>query len=596
MIKLGFSSQRAANQLWRMCQEDTLFYINTFGYTYDPRVNPPVLPFITYPFQDDIILEMEAALGDHDMVVEKSRDMGLSWICIYICEKDWHFNPFEVTFLMVSRKEDLVDKAEDPKTLFWKIDFILSHLPAWLTPKFKRQKLHLLNYYNGSTVDGESTTGDVARGDRRKAIFFDEFASVDDGRRVLAASADSTDCRIFNSTPKGVANAFYELTKTQDPKTVKFRAHWSTHPKKAKGLYTSKQGRLSILDEKHRFPDNYKFILDGKLRSPWYDGECVRRISSVEIAQELDIDYLGSGYQFFSPEMLDKVKAKYCIEPFHLGELRYDHATCKPTGFIENGKGPWRLWFEPNADGKPVDDRNYVVSVDVAVGTGSSNSTISVYDLKLKEKVAEYADAYIQPHELARLAVAACKYFGGASLKAQKTRSLEGWAINSDAGGAFLIWENNGHGAIFGKTVFDDLAYRNVYYRSSVSGTSLSVKKSKSPGWHTTKDNKVNLLGAYAKALGDEEIINRSSLALSEAYEYIFTDRQSVEHAVSAKSEDPTGARHNHGDRVIADALAVEAMKEVIPLEKSEEKVILPGSLAFRRRRREEAEKEKAFW
>ena len=52
-----------AAELWKMCARDVLFYINGFVWTHDPRVSPSVLPFITFDFQDEALLEMQRALG-----------------------------------------------------------------------------------------------------------------------------------------------------------------------------------------------------------------------------------------------------------------------------------------------------------------------------------------------------------------------------------------------------------------------------------------------------------------------------------------------------------------------------------------------------
>ena len=192
----------AAKEFWIMAKRDPLFFVNTFMFTYDPRRDPSAIPFITYPFQDRAILTLCSALGERDVLIEKSRDMGASWINLTVFFWAWLTHDLQ-SFLMVSRKEDLVDKPGDPKSLFWKVDFALDRLPLWLRPVYTRTKLHLYNHETGSTLDGESTTGDVARGDRRTGILLDEFASVENAEEVLAATADATNCRFFNSTPKG---------------------------------------------------------------------------------------------------------------------------------------------------------------------------------------------------------------------------------------------------------------------------------------------------------------------------------------------------------------------------------------------------------
>ena len=137
-------------------------------------------------------------------------------------------------------------------------------------------------------IDGESTTGNVAVGDRRTAIGLDEFSKVDvnEGFQILSATRDVTRCRIFNSTPQGIGNAYHKVI--HELAAMILRLHWTKHPKKNKGTYTSgKDGKVNLLDSwrgevifrdkgnmlgrKVRFPEEYPFILDGRTRSPWYD-------------------------------------------------------------------------------------------------------------------------------------------------------------------------------------------------------------------------------------------------------------------------------------------------------------------------------------
>ena len=321
-LELARVDKKHAENLWIMCARDLLFYINMFCWTYDPRVGSGKLPFITYPFQDESLLDMNEAIGNHDLVIRKSRDMGASWMLLTVFEWRWHFHPGQ-SFLLVSRNEDYVDKPGNPKSLFWKIDFIHEHLPGWLMPQITRTKLRLTNESNGSTIDGESTTGDVARGDRRTAIGLDEFAAfdVDAGYRALASTRDATKSRIFNSTPAGSGNAFFDMAHKNDTKQLVL--HWTRHPDKANGLYT---------DE------------GGKKRSPWYDEEVKRCAHPQEIAQELDIDFSGSDYQFFDMEMLDKLEKTVCKPPMAVGELEFDQDSLVPTGFCATPKGRLQLW------------------------------------------------------------------------------------------------------------------------------------------------------------------------------------------------------------------------------------------------------------
>lgn len=330
LIEAAKGDKEAQRELWIICSRDPLFFINALIFTYDPRKKScPVVPFITYPFQDYAILKLVEAVGSHDTLIEKSRDMGASWISLFVMTWYFLFRDMQ-TFLCVSRKEDIVDKTEDPDSLFWKIDFMIDHLPGWMRPPVQRAKLHFYNESNGSTIDGSSTTGDLSRGGRRTALFLDEFASVEDGHAVLKATRDATDSRIFNSTPKGTGNAFYDMTLTD---IEKLRFHWTEHPTKSAGLYESIDGKVVVLDTAYRFPVDYPFLTDGKVRSPWYDLQCRRAAHPMEIAQELDIDYLGSSFQFFDAGVIERCKLRDSRKAFHAGELRFDADTLRPVEF-----------------------------------------------------------------------------------------------------------------------------------------------------------------------------------------------------------------------------------------------------------------------
>jgi hypothetical protein len=542
------------------CSMDPIFFANGFCCTYDPR--RPLfskLPFILYEeFQDEAIMDFLRAINDHDMLVEKSRDMGASWICIFSAFWAWRFRKGQ-SFLFVSRNEDYVDKVGNPKAMFWKFDYLLEHLPAWMQPvgfrkNLHRSKLHILNPENGSVVDGESTTGDVARGDRRTAIFLDEFAAVTEGHSVLASTRDATNCRIFNSTPKGTNNAFYDVRETN---IKKLRLHWSCHPLKNVGLYTTaKDGTLDIID-RAGYPAGYIPRLDGKLRSPWYDGECDRCVNPQEIAQELDIDYLGSGFQFFNAEAVQLSVRKYARPCTLKGDLSLDGITADPIEFRESQNSHLELWLMLDKDGNPPAGKRYVIGCDIAVGTGASNSTGSIWDLGSKEKVGQFTDPFITPTDWGYLAVALAKWFNK----------------------AFLIWESNGPGIPFGRTIMD-LQYGNVYYRKN--DESIKGKSSDSPGWASSTKTKFSLLESYRSAIDKTICINRSKEALEETLEYIH-EGETIIHARSLNKADPSGAKSNHGDRVIADALAWKGLGErqnTIMVEKPEAPI---GSLAWRR-------------
>ncbi|MFH1741371.1 MAG: hypothetical protein ABIH23_20395 [bacterium] len=565
LLQMAGTDLAAAVQIRTMCAEDLLFYINTFCWTYDPRARTKitVTPFITYAeFQDDAIMNIADCVDSgEDFVMPKSRDMGASWMGLTVFEWFWHFRS-NLSFLLISRNEDYVDKSGNPKALFWKIDFLHEHQPNWLLPSGRwlgmkdpnRRLLHIGNADNGSVIDGESTTGDAGRGDRRTAMFIDEHAAfeLNDGFRVLRATRDTTKCRGFNSTPQGANNGFFEVCHNTSARLI--RLHWSKHPEKNLGLYTSENSELKLLDGFHgivkvrskceegtrdvQFPEHYPFKLDGKLRSPWYDSEGARCVSNTEIAQELDIDFKGSDYQFFDPETIDILRKKYCTAPLLVGDLEYDPETLEPKRFTENPKGILFLWLPLDGTGRVATDRQFVVGSDISAGTGASNSASCVVDRGTGEKVGVLRSPHLRPNPFADISIALAFFFNR----------------------AFMVWDASGPtGNLFTKQVIRQ-GYGNIYYRRMEKKIGQDITDE--PGYYLQPVAKQALLEDYREALGAHRYVNRSDEGMKECLQFIRLKDGTVEHAGAANAQDPNGARAAHGDEVIADALACLGMTE----------------------------------
>ncbi len=542
------------------CRRDPLFFINGFGYTYAPKDDRPFpkLPFILYPFQEEAILELIRAFMVKDKLIIKTRDMGASWVCVCAVLWAWYARK-GLSFLLGSRVQEYVDQSGNPKSMFWKFDYFLDNLPLWLKPNgydknLHRRSMHVENPETSSIIDGESTNKNFARGDRRSAIILDEFAAVENGVAILAATRDATKCRIFNSTPQGVNNSFYDKHESS---CEKISMHWSIHPDKSIGLYTTTEsGELKVLDPSG-YPEDYHPLLDSKLRSPWYDNECERG-SPQEIAQELDMDFLGSGHQFFDADTIRTYIRELARPPSTVGDLEYDDATGEPIGFREDADGRLRLWIFLDKDGNPPLTTRYTLGADVSGGTGASNSTLSGWNNTMQEKILEYANPYIMPEAFARQSAAI------------------GWWL----GKAYIIWESGGPGRQFGTRLLE-LRYPRYYLRRR--DEAISRKVSDIPGVAVTKEAKHSVLSAYRAALAEKKGINRSKESLEETLEYVIGGNGEVFHARSKNKSDPSGANLNHGDRCMADALAWKGMHErTLKLPKGEKPLVLPGSLAWR--------------
>lgn len=592
LIERCRNSPKHQDLVRKACAEDILFYINTFVWQFNPRkkAEGAVGPFITWGFQDEALVSEDIRKPgilwciehDEDLFIEKSREMGASWLCLLAMEWLWHWKPWQ-KFLCMSRNEDLVDD-DDPDSLFWKIDFAHRHMPAWLMPRGWNAKLHrkhliFINPENNSTITGEASTGKAGVGGRATAMFIDEFSQVQQDYDVLHRTSDTTGCRIFNGTHKGTGTAFHELSQRVDIK--KLVMHWTSHPDKWPGAYRWRDNKVEILDKTYAYPEDFKFVQSEApaggpcpgIRSPWYDNQCRRKGSPRAIAEDLDIDPGGSVAQFFNPVTIRVLVETYCHDPRWVGEVEYDRDSGQPGGLVKVDSGRLRLWVQPKADGTLPRGR-YGAGADLSTGYGATNSCLSIVSGETGEKVAEYATPHISPENIAPLFLAICWLF--------KTE---------DDLPAFLIWEHHGPGLMFGKQVLT-IGYPHFYWREAdqVRG---GGRLSKQPGWYPSNDTKRILLDSYRAALEHRRMINRSEFALKECLHYRYTPQGTVEHPMDSGGEDHTGARVNHGDMTMADALAWKAADKYGVMggkKASEHAGVQVGSLAWRRMLAEEAD------
>lgn len=563
-----------ARDVYQMCARDILFWFNAFAWVYEPRGEVKELPFVTYDFQDGFIHEMRECLRyGRDLTLLKSRAVGATWMFMGVYVHEFIFSPMS-TFLVASRKEQLVDAGRDPRTLMFKSDYIISKLPRWMAPEWERRKLHCGNKENGATLDGESTNEDIGRGDRRTGLALDEFASVPNGSAVIAATNSTAYSRLFTSTPKGSGDAFHELVLNPSGSLVSL--HWSLHPVYNKGMYTAEPGRLRLWTDSGP-PKGYPYIRDGRLRSPWYDFEERRLVLRQLAAQELDMGFASSDSQFFDAAVIGRHRKVYSRDPAR--RCRVDRAADGTPVLVEDVAGRLLLWQDA-LFGAP--HGHFVVAADISAGTGSSNSVIVAANRETGEKVAEYADPTAMPHELADVACSLARIFAG----------KDGLA------GAYMVWEANGPGRTFGTCVLE-AGMRNIHWKKrDYFDTEKAYDETGIPGWWSTTETKLDLLREYFRALKDELYVNPSGQALNECEQYVYTKTGDVIHSSQKDVEDdPSNARNQHGDRVIADALAWLGVRMTRNRARAEAKKQAPppGSLASRRERLRRADREERY-
>lgn len=256
-------------EVLKKCIENPIFWINNFAYTFDPRESNRNLPFILWDRQTEYILWIEKLLRDQDDgVVEKSRDTGVSYCSIAIIVYHWLFSEFNA--LIGSRVADKVDKYGDPDSLFWKIDYILEHLPPWMLPEgFKKDRdrtyMRLSRPDNENVIVGESSNPNFGRAGRYNITLFDELAFWNDSRASWESSGSSTPTRLGVSTPpqSGTASFFYKLRQSGKVKVFSF--HYKDDPRRDEAWEQRQRERQSAEEFERERNISYAGSTEGKV-------------------------------------------------------------------------------------------------------------------------------------------------------------------------------------------------------------------------------------------------------------------------------------------------------------------------------------------
>jgi phage terminase large subunit len=256
-------------------------FINDWGITYDPRNASPsdddpdaehelptLIPFVLFERQREWVdWVIDKWRSRKPGLVEKSRDMGISWLAVSLgCTLCIFRDGLNVGY--GSRLVEYVDKIGFPKSLFYKARMFMRNLP----PEFragwdeKRDAPHMLIRFpdTGSTMSGEG--GDnIGRGDRAALYFVDEAAHLERAMLVEASLSQTTNCQIDMSSVNGMDNPFAQ--KRHSGKIDVFTFHWRQDPRKDQA---------------------------------WYDKQCAE-LDAVVVAQEIDINYAASATGILIP-------------------------------------------------------------------------------------------------------------------------------------------------------------------------------------------------------------------------------------------------------------------------------------------------------
>jgi len=321
------------------CGKDPVYFMKKYCKIQHPARG--LLPFETYPFQDDCVKQfLEHRLN----IILKSRQLGLSTLCAAYA-----------TWLAIFYKDQniliIATKLPTAMNMIKKCKVILDNLPKWLLlPKFEPTK-QAITFDNGSQIVAIPTSEDAGRSEALSLLIVDEAAIIRDFEEIwtgLKPTISTGGKAIVLSTPKGVGGQYYKLWMDAEAGENGFnpiKLYWTVHPEH---------------DE------------------AWFKNES-KGMNKRQIAQEFMCDFIASGDTFLQPEELDYLR----------GMLM------KPVAKEGPGMGVW-IWSPP------VAGHRYVLSADVSRGDAADYSAFHMIDTEDNEVCAEYMGK-IPPEALADL-------------------------------------------------------------------------------------------------------------------------------------------------------------------------------------------------
>lgn len=250
-------------------------FISDWGMTFEPRnVERGLIasiPFVLWPKQKEFLEWLYGKWrGQERGLVEKSRDCGVTWLSVGFAVSMWCFEDGFTTGFG-SRKEELVDKRGDSKSIFEKIRFFIDNLPVEFLPEGWDTRtcsahMRIVNPATEAAIIGESGN-EIGRGGRCSVYIVDEAAFVERQEQVDAALSQNTNCQIDISTPNGSGNLFYKKRQRFNGTDKIFVFDWRDDPRKD---------------------------------DAWYQKQ-VEEQDEVTVAQEIDRDYNASAEDVFIP-------------------------------------------------------------------------------------------------------------------------------------------------------------------------------------------------------------------------------------------------------------------------------------------------------
>ena len=312
------------------CAQSVAYLMNNYGYIQTPNMGR--ILFKTWDFQDECL---DSFRNRRMTIVNKSRQIGLSTIVAgYILYRMLFYKDQHIIIMAIQEKT--------ARQMFRKVMYMYKFLPSWLklyAEVEKNKRTWVLA--NDSRLEVLPKGADATRSAALNLLVIDEAAHIPGMNEIWGASEPSLSTGgdvIALSTPNGAGdNWFYH-------QFLEGQRFWETEG--AENLASS----MAI-------PPFYPLEYDWQVRpdrvGTWKEDTIVRLRGDLRMfSQEYDCSFLGSSDTFIEPELLLQLQ-EGLVEPI------------EKEDYLHTWEAP-RIGHE------------YIISADVALGTGKDFSTAEI--------------------------------------------------------------------------------------------------------------------------------------------------------------------------------------------------------------------------
>lgn len=222
----------------------------------------PTKPFFMFEYQKRIIhkiLELEHADQESELLIDKPREMGITWLLTAYFTWRWLFSPNYSSFILSRSEEEVDDGTRTPDgSIFGKFRWQIDHLPEFILPSAYQRKvirgtttdmrLKLINPNINATITGSSTNSEAGRSRRYSTIWVDEVFAIDRFSQVYRALQSVSKVKIFTSTV-APGRVYEDFKKSREAEGNYISLSWKDHPFKDEEWYESIKQKAELMND-----------------------------------------------------------------------------------------------------------------------------------------------------------------------------------------------------------------------------------------------------------------------------------------------------------------------------------------------------------